>query len=346
MSSEQVPSERLRRDIMKVAVVGLGYWCPNLVRNFSASDRVTEVLCCDLDAQRLKLLMTKFPHVHAVDSFKEVLTSDCDAIAIATPISQHYSMGMDVLRHGKHLLLEKPMATTARECEELVRCGNDGGRVIMVDHTFLYTGAVRKMKEIVERGDVGDIYYFDSVRVNLGLFQHDVNVIWDLAPHDLSIMDFLLSKKPVAVSAVGVNHYNHMEDVAYLTVHFDGKMMGHVHVNWLAPVKIRRILIGGSKKMIVYDDMEPSEKVKVYDSGVKVVTREGIYKTLVEYRTGDMFAPKLDQSEALGLVVDDFLDSIEFSRKPAVDGETGLRIVRILEAAELSVKKAGVMVYL
>jgi len=331
---------------MKVAVVGLGYWGPNLVRNFSASDRVTQVMCCDLDPLRVKQLVARFPQVRAFSSFEEILKSDCDAIVIATPISQHHPMGMQALRCGKHVLVEKPMATSAFECEELIQCAEEHKRVLMVDHTFLYTGAVRKMKEIVDRGDVGDIYYFDSVRVNLGLFQHDVNVIWDLAPHDLSIMDFMLSQQPKAVSAVGVNHYNHTEDVAYLTVHFGEKMMAHVHVNWLAPVKIRRILIGGSKKMIVYDDMEPSEKVKVYDTGVKVVTREGIYKTLVEYRTGDMFAPKLDQSEALSLVADDFLDAIELGKTPAADGETGLRIVRILEAAELSIKKDGVMVYL
>jgi predicted dehydrogenase len=255
-------------------------------------------------------------------------------------------MAIKALQSGKHVLVEKPMALNARECEEMIRCAQDNDRVLMVDHTFLYTGAVRRMKEIVEKGDIGDIYYFDSVRVNLGLFQHDVNVIWDLAPHDLSIMDFLLTRKPKAVSAVGVNHYNHMEDVAYLILHFGEKMMAHVHVNWLAPVKIRRILIGGSKKMIVFDDMEPSEKVKVYDTGVKVVTREGIYKTLVEYRTGDMFAPKLDQSEALSLVIDDFLESIKTGRAPVADGETGLRVVRVLEAAELSIKKSGELVSL
>ena len=331
---------------MKVAVVGLGYWGPNLVRNFSSSDKVKQVLCCDLDARRLKQLVKKFPHVKGVPTFDDILKSDCDAIAIATPISQHYEMTIKALQSGKHVLVEKPMALNARECEEMIRCAQDNDRVLMVDHTFLYTGAVRRMKEIVEKGDIGDIYYFDSVRVNLGLFQHDVNVIWDLAPHDLSIMDFLLTRKPKAVSAVGVNHYNHMEDVAYLILHFGEKMMAHVHVNWLAPVKIRRILIGGSKKMIVFDDMEPSEKVKVYDTGVKVVTREGIYKTLVEYRTGDMFAPKLDQSEALSLVIDDFLESIKAGRAPVADGETGLRVVRVLEAAELSIKKSGELVSL
>lgn len=331
---------------MKIAVVGLGYWGPNLVRNFSASDRVSEVLCCDLDATRVKKLVTKFPNVKAVASFEEVLASNCDAVAIATPMSAHHPMGIQALRAGKHVLVEKPMALSVRECEEMIQCANDNHRALMVDHTFLYTGAVRKMKEIVERGDIGDIYYFDSVRVNLGLFQHDANVIWDLAPHDISIMDYMLGRSPKSVSAVAVNHYNHVEDVAYLSVDFGDKMMGHVHVNWLAPVKIRRILIGGSKKMIVYNDMEPSEKVKVYDTGVKIVGREGIYKTLVEYRTGDMFSPKLDQTEALTLVVKDFLDAIEFSSIPVSNGQTGLRIVQMLEAAEQSMRQGGTKVCL
>lgn len=331
---------------MKVAVVGLGYWGPNLVRNFSALESVSEVLCSDVDAGRVQQLVTRFPNVHAVASYEAVLQSDCDAVAIATPISLHYTMAIEALRRGKHVLLEKPMASSARDCEELIAMAAAHQCVLMVDHTFLYTGAVRKMKEIIDRGEVGDIYYFDSVRVNLGLFQHDVNVLWDLAPHDLSIMGYLLRQPPKAVSAVGVNHYNHMEDVAYLTVHFGEKMMAHIHVNWLAPVKIRRILIGGSKKMIVYNDMEPSEKVKVYDSGVKVVSREGIYKTLVEYRTGDMFAPKLDQSEALTLVVRDFVESISSGRQPLANGESGLRIVRVLEAAEQSIKHEGKLITL
>jgi predicted dehydrogenase len=331
---------------MKIAVVGLGYWGPNLVRNFSASTRVSEVLCHDLDTERVQHLIRKFPNVQAVGSYEAVLKSDCDAVVIATPISKHYELAKNALVHGKHVFVEKPLTASVRETEDLLRTAEANKLVLMVDHTFVYAGAVRKMKEIVERGEIGDIYYFDSVRVNLGLFQHDVNVLWDLAPHDLSIMDFMLSEKPVAVSAFAMNHYNHMEDMAYLAVHFPGKLIAHLHVNWLAPVKIRRILIGGSKRMIVYDDMEPSEKVKVYDTGVKVISREGIYRTLVEYRTGDMFAPKLDHSEALSIVVADFLRAIETGEDPVADGNAGLRVVRILEAAEKSVKSGGTIVHL
>ncbi len=329
---------------MKIAVVGLGYWGPNLVRNFSTCDGVDEVGCFDVDKRRMNFVRSRFPNVHHFSSFEEILGSDYDGVALAVPISQHHPFGIQALRAGKHVLVEKPMAANVKQCEELLAEAVKSRRVLMVDHTFVYTGAVRKIKEIVARGDIGDIYYFDSVRVNLGLFQHDVNVLWDLAPHDLSIMDYVLELRPTGVSALGMNHYNHMEDVAYLAVRFGDQMMGHVHVNWLSPVKIRRIIIGGNKKMILFDDMELSEKVKVYDSGVKVVTQEGIYKTLVEYRTGDMFAPKLDQSEALGLVVRDFLNSMRTGEKPASDGEFGLRIVRILEAAEKSLHNGGKLI--
>ena len=329
---------------MKIAVVGLGYWGPNLIRNFSACENVAGVYCCDSDPERVKLVRTRFPHVEVLPTFDDVLRSDCDAVVLALPITLHHPFGMRALQEGKHLLVEKPMAASVRHCEEMIAAAEADRRILMVDHTFLYTGAVRKMKEIVDRGDVGEIYYFDSVRVNLGLFQHDVNVLWDLAPHDLSILDHVLGRKPSAVSAYGITHFNHQEDVAYLAVHFDDKMMAHVNVNWLSPVKIRRVLIGGSKKMILFDDMEPSEKVKVYDSGVKVVTREGIYSTLVEYRTGDMFAPKLDQSEALSLVVKDFVNSVLTGRTPVADAAAGLRVVRILEAAEQSVKSNGKVV--
>ncbi len=331
---------------MKVAVVGLGYWGPNLVRNFVSSENVSQVFCCDLDPQRVKHITKQFPNVKALSSFEAVLDSDCDAVAIVTPISMHYNLAKQVLERGKHVLVEKPLASSARECDDLIQCADRKKLVLMVDHTFIYTGAVRKIKEIVDRGDVGDLYYLDSVRVNLGMFQHDVNVLWDLAPHDLSIMDYVIGKLPEAVSAVAVNHYNHQEDVAYLILHYGQNIIAHIHVNWLAPVKIRRMLIGGSKKMVVFDDMEPSEKVKIYDSGVKVVTREGIYRTLVEYRTGDMFAPKLDQAEALTLVVKDFVNAISTGKKPVADGCAGWRVVRILEAAEQSLKQSGALVHL
>ena len=329
---------------MKITIVGLGYWGPNLIRNFSACDGVTEVGCFDLDEQRVNVVRRRFPHVRTFKSFEEILRSDHDGIALAVPISQHHPLGMAAIAAGKHLLVEKPLAMSVRECADLINEAAKHNRTLMVDHTFVYTGAVRKMKEIVERGEIGDVYYFDSVRVNLGLFQHDVNVLWDLAPHDLSIMDYVLGLQPTGVSSLGMNHYNHMEDVAYLAVRFGDKIMGHVHVNWLSPVKIRRILIGGTKKMVLFDDMEPSEKVKVYDSGVRVVTREGIYKTLVEYRTGDMFAPKLDQTEALSGVVRDFVNAMKTGQRPVSDGESGLRVVRILEGAEESLKNGGKLI--
>jgi predicted dehydrogenase len=329
---------------MKIAVVGLGYWGPNIVRNFLARPEVSEVLCFDQDSARLQKVCKMFPGVRPTATFEEILTSDCDGVAVVVPISLHHPLGMRILSAGKHLLMEKPLAASVQEGEDLVKLAQRNDLVLMVDHTFVYTGAVQKMKEIVARGDIGDIYYFDSVRVNLGLFQHDVNVLWDLAPHDLAIMDYTVPYKPTAVSAVGAIHYNHVEDVAYLTLHFSNSMIAHIHVNWLAPVKIRRILMGGSKRMIVYDDMETIEKVKVYDSGVKVVTPEGIYKTLVEYRTGDMFSPKLDHTEALQFVTQDFVDAIKNRTKPVSDGEAGLRVVRILEAAETSIKRHGLLI--
>ena len=331
---------------MKIAIVGFGYWGPNLIRNFSATEGVDGVCCYDNRPERLQLVRRRFPLVHVFTSYEELLKSDVDAVVIATPVSTHYPLGKMALEHGKHLLLEKPMAASAKECEDLIEIAAKRNLTLMVDHTFVYNGAVRKIEEVVKSGIVGDVYYFDSVRINLGLFQHDVNVLWDLAPHDLSIMDYILKRKPTAVSAVGVHHINGIEDVAYLSVHFDSELIAHFHVNWLAPVKIRRILIGGSKQMVVYDDMQPSEKVRIYDKGVEVTTPEGIYKTLVQYRTGDMYAPKIDDTEALNLLAREFIDSIREARKPLTDGESGLNVVRVLESAEYSIKNGGSVVQL
>jgi predicted dehydrogenase len=331
---------------MKIAVVGLGYWGPNLVRNFIGTEGVTEVGCFDLNAGRVKKLVTKNPQVRAFATVDELLTSDYEAIVVATPVSTHHPIGMRALEHGKHILLEKPMAASVKECDELNNLAAKQGLRVMVDHTFVYTGAVRKIKEIISTGLLGEIYYFDSVRVNLGLFQHDVNVVWDLAPHDISIMDYVIPLRPVAVSAVGVHHVNGHEDVAYLTVHFENEVIAHFHVNWLAPVKIRRILIGGSRQMIVYDDMQPSEKVRVYDKGVEITSEEGIYKTLVQYRTGDMYAPKIEESEALGLLTKEFVQSINESRPALTDGRVGANVVRVLEAAERSMKEGGKLTHL
>jgi predicted dehydrogenase len=267
-----------------------------------------------------------------------------DAVAIATPVSTHFDLARRALEAGKHVVVEKPLAATSDEAARLVDLAGRRGLVLMVDHTFVYTGAVRKIREIVANGELGDIYYYDSVRVNLGLFQHDVSVVWDLAVHDLSILDYVLPNRPSAVSATGMSHVaGEPENIAYLTLFFPDRLIAHFHVNWLAPVKTRRTLIGGARKMIIYDDIEPSEKVKVYDRGISVsdMTTEGVYKMLVSYRTGDMWAPRLDLTEALQLEVAHFVRCVEGAEQPLTDGEAGLRVVRVLEAATESMRQQG-----
>ena len=328
---------------MKVAVIGAGYWGPNLIRNFLAADNVDSVVACDRQAERLAKMRKMFHGIETSENCAEVIArTDIDIVVIATPVSTHHEIAKAALLAGKHCFIEKPMTASVAEAEELIELAEREGLKLFVDHTFIYTGAVRKMKEIVTSGRLGDIYYFDSVRINLGLFQHDVNVIWDLAPHDLSIMDYLLEQRPVAVSAVGSCHVgNDLEDIAYLTLEFASNMIAHFHVNWLAPMKIRKTLIGGTKSMIVYDDTEASEKVKIYDKGIDVTTPEGVYDTLVQYRTGDMLSPKLDQEEALSVGTRHFLDCIVNDAKPLTDGEAGLNVVRILEASAISIKDRG-----
>jgi len=327
---------------MKIGIVGLGYWGPNLVRNFMGCEGIDGVVCCDTQAKRMQKTKQRFPSVELAETFPALLSrTDVGAVAIATPVPTHFALGKSVLEAGKHLLLEKPMAGSSQQAMELVELARDRGLVLMVDHTFIYTGAVRKIREIIDQDVLGEMYYFDSVRVNLGLFQHDTNVIWDLAPHDLSIMSYLIDKEPVSVSAVGVNHFNGVEDMAYLTVRFEDKLMAHFHVNWLSPVKVRTILIGGSKHMVVFDDMEPSEKVKVYDKGVDLPEEESMYRTLVQYRRGDMYAPQIDSTEALGLLTQEFIDCIGQRKQPTSDGLLGLNVVRMLEAAETSLRLDG-----
>ena len=284
-----------------------------------------------------------FHGIETSENYAEVIArTDVDIVAIATPVSTHHEIAMAALLAGKHCFIEKPMTASVAEAEELIEIAERRNLKLFVDHTFIYTGAVRKMKEIITSGRLGEIYYFDSVRINLGLFQHDVNVIWDLAPHDLSIMDYLLEQRPVAVSAVGSCHVgNDLEDIAYLTLEFASNMIAHFHVNWLAPMKIRKTLIGGTKSMIVYDDTDASEKVKIYDKGIDVTTPEGVYDTLVQYRTGDMLSPKLDQEEALSVGTRHFLECILNDAKPLTDGEAGLNVVRILEASAISIKDRG-----
>ena len=333
---------------MKVAVIGAGYWGPNLIRNFLSADNVEGVIACDRDANRLAKMRKMFHGIETSPDHSEVIARpDVDIVVIATPVSTHHEIAKQALLAGKHCFIEKPMTASVAEAEELIEIAERKSLKLFVDHTFIYTGAVRKMKEIITSGRLGEIYYFDSVRINLGLFQHDVNVIWDLAPHDLSIMDYLLEQKPVAVSAVGSCHVgNGLEDIAYLTLEFENNLIAHFHVNWLAPLKIRKTLIGGTKSMIVYDDTESSEKVKIYDKGIDVTTREGVYDTLVQYRTGDMLSPKLDQEEALSVGTRHFLDCVLNDTKPLTDGDAGLNVVRILEASAISIKDRGRLIEL
>ena len=333
---------------MKVAVIGTGYWGPNLIRNFHASDAVDGVVACDIDEARLAKMRKAFYGIETSTDHDEIISRpDIDIVVIATPVNTHHAIAKKALLAGKHCFIEKPMTSSVAEADELIDIAESKNLKLFVDHTFIYTGAVRKMKEIVTSGRLGDIYYFDSVRVNLGLFQHDVNVIWDLAPHDLSICHYLLDQQPIGVSAVGSCHVgNDLEDIAYLTLEFENNLIAHFHVNWLAPMKIRKTLIGGTKSMIVYDDTEPSEKVKVYDKGIDVTSREGVYETLVQYRTGDMLSPKLDQEEALSVATRHFIDCVLNNKKPITDGTAGLNVVRVLEASELSIKDKGRLIEL
>lgn len=332
--------------MINVGVIGYGYWGPNMVRNFYANKDAKVACVCDLSKERLNLVETNYPSVKATTDCKDIMKDpNIDALVICTPVSSHFPLAQEALENGKHVLLEKPMTATVEESEKLIDLAEKKNKKLMVDHTFLYTSAVRKMKEMVQKGELGDIYYFDSVRVNLGLFQHDVNVIWDLAPHDFSIMDYLLQKDPEMVSAVGVCHLGDLENIAYVTVQYPGNLLAHLHVNWLAPVKVRTTLIGGTKKMIVYDDMEPSEKVKIYDKGVSYSEKkEDVYQMLVQYRSGDMLAPKLDSTEALKLVSKEFLDSINENRKSLTDAESGLKVVKLLQASTESMKNKGKLV--
>lgn len=332
---------------MKIGVIGLGYWGPNLVRNFLSTDNISEVYAVDKSETRLHQIQKRLPGPKYQTDYEKLLESDSvDAVAIATPVASHYPLGKMALERGKHLLLEKPLTTSVKEGEELCNLAAKNNLVLMVDHTFIYTSAIRKMCQLIDTGEIGRVSYFDSVRVNLGLFQHDVNVVWDLATHDISIMHYLLRDKPVSVAAFGSAHYNGHEDIAYVVVNFNGGLIAHFHVNWLAPVKVRQILIGGTKKMIMYDDVEPSEKVKVYDKGVVAETKEGIYNTLIQYRTGDMYAPHLNGSEALSLLCSNFARSITGEATPETDGTAGLEVVRILEAASRSMKSNGAVVTL
>jgi predicted dehydrogenase len=329
--------------LIGVAVVGCGYWGPNLVRNFSALDDCAVRAICDPDPERLEPLARRYPAARTVTDHAELLNDDSiDAVAIATPIESHAAIATAALRAGRHVLVEKPLAHSVAAAEALVELADREGLVLQVDHTFVYSGAVERIRSILEAGELGDVLYFDSVRVNLGLFQPDMNVVWDLAPHDVSVMTYVLDQKPVWVSAVGATHYGRHENLAYITVKFDEALIAHFHVNWLAPVKIRTTLIGGSQRMLVYDDLAPSEKIRVYQKGVTLTgDRESRERALIDYRVGDMWAPHLDKTEPLARVCRDFVDAVHGRSRPRADGRAGVEVVRILEAACESLRKQG-----
>jgi predicted dehydrogenase len=330
--------------LIRIGVIGYGYWGPNLVRNFVESPDTRVVMVSDLKQDRLDLVQRRYPGVEVTTDFQEILNHpNIDAVAISTPVSTHFPLALQALQSGKHVLVEKPMTTTSDDALRLIDEAERRKLILMVDHTFVYTGAVRKIRELIDKGSLGDIYYYDSTRVNLGLFQSDVDVIWDLAVHDLSIMDYILPSSPVAVSATGVGHVTGAtENIAYVTVFYDNSLIAHLNVNWLSPVKIRRTLIGGSKQMIVYDDIESSEKIKVYDKGVTVKNGdESRYKLLVSYRSGDIYSPQIDVTEALRIEAQHFADCIKTGKAPITDGHAGLRVVSVLEAATKSMKQQG-----
>ncbi len=330
---------------MNVGIIGLGYWGPNLVRNFFSHPNVQTIIVCDLRKDRLKFIKSRFPNVELSNEPDNFIKSNVDIIAIATPVHTHYDIAKKALANGKHIWVEKPFTSTTKQALELIELADRKNLKIFVDHTFIYTGAVRKIKELIDANELGTIKYFDSVRINLGLFQHDINVIWDLAPHDLSILHYLLSDiNVVAVSANGVANYYDHENIAQISLYFNNDCFGNIHINWASPVKIRRIIIGGSKKMILYNDMENFEKIKVYDSGIEMTSSESIHEALVQYRIGDMHSPKVMRTEALALGVQEFFDAIEEDREPLTSGKDGLKVISILEASEKSIKMKGNLV--
>jgi len=329
---------------VRLAQIGCGYWGQNLLRNFWEAEEIELVTACDLSSELLARIARRYPGIKLTGSYAEVLADpDVDAVALATPVSTHHNFARRALENGKHVLVEKPLCTTSAEALDLVELAEQRQLTLMVDHTFLYTGAVRRMKQIIDAGEIGEMLYYDSVRINLGLIQSDANVLWDLGPHDFSIMDYLCGSDPVAVAATGVGHFDSpFEDVGYVTVRFPSKLIAHFHLNWLAPVKVRMTLIGGSRRMIVYNDMEASEKVKVYDRGVTVNhDPERRSRMLAGYRNGDMVAPQLDTNEALRLVAREFGQAILQHRPPLTDGCAGYRVVRLLEAAQKSIDLNG-----
>jgi predicted dehydrogenase len=333
--------------MINIAVIGYGYWGPRVARNFYTSGQTHLHTICDQRPESLQKAHEDYPDVATTTDPLDVLTSTAiDAVAIVTPVWTHFDFAKLALENGKHVWVEKPFTLSTDQASELIDLAASKHLTIMVDHTFLFTGAVKKIRELVDDSTLGSLYYYDSTRVNLGLFQHDVNVVWDLAPHDLSIMDFLIRKEPEALTATGQIHLNGFEDMAYITIFYPDKLIAHISVNWLSPVKMRTTLLGGEKKMLVWNDLEADEKIRVYDKGVSIDSHAGVYDLLVSYRSGDMWAPKVEQTEALRAEARYFADCISNSKTPINDGIAGHRVVRLLEAATQSIKNRGKIVEL
>jgi predicted dehydrogenase len=344
---EDLEPARNTASTINVGVIGYGYWGPNVVRNLHGLEHCHVVAICDKSHDALRRAHRLYPRIQLTTELSDILCSPTiDAVAVVTPVWTHFELAKAALENGKHVFVEKPFTSNSAQAEELIELAERKNLKIMVDHTFLFGGAVKKIRELVDGGTLGPLYYFDSTRVNLGLFQHDVSVIWDLAPHDLSIMDHIITEKPEAVVATGGNHLNGHADMAFITIYYPGNIIGHVNVNWLSPVKVRTTLIGGKDKMLVWNDLEADEKIKIYDKGVQITNGQGVYDLLVSYRSGDVWAPRVEQTEALKVELDYFVDCIRNDKTPLNNGEAGLRVVKLLEAAEQSLKNRGQMLTL
>lgn len=327
--------------MIKVGIVGYGYWGKNLVRNFNGLDSCDLVYVCEQNASLAEKCAKLYPNIKVVSDYAILLNDDTvDAIVVATPVDTHYPLSKAAMLAGKHVLVEKPLTSSLAEAEELLELASSNNLLLMVDHTFLYTGAVQYMKKMVDNDAIGRLQYIDSTRINLGLFQHDVNVLWDLAAHDISICLHLMGKDPVSVDAIGVSHTaNDIENIAYLTLRFEDNLIAHFNCSWVSPVKIRQMLIGGDKKMILFNDNEPTEKIKIYDTGYEAKTDEDRTRILVDYRTGDINVPKIENTEALSLMASDFINCIKTGNTPISDAKLGVSVVKILEAAQKSIKQ-------
>jgi len=328
---------------LQIGVIGYGYWGPNIVRNFFGTADCDVYKVADARMERLHVLSRLFPSINTVPDAMDIINDPLvDAVVVATPVNSHFALAKKALEHGKHVLIEKPMTSSVAEADELIELALSKGLTLMADHTFLYTGAVAKMKELVDNMSIGKPSYFDSTRINLGLFQADVNVLWDLAPHDISILTYLITELPVSINATGISHTrNSIENIAYLTVNYQSDFIAHFNCSWSSPVKVRQTLIGGDKKMIVYNDLEPSEKIRVYDTGFNLITEEDKNRIMVDYRTGDVFIPKLSAREALAGVAEDFVQSVLNGKKPLSNALLGRQVVNILEASQESIKQKG-----